>query len=65
MRSVARLHKESSLHCEFCGLKPVKLWSCSEIGDSQLGREGVNTEVEVSTAFEAFTTQRLVKIQQT
>jgi hypothetical protein len=32
------------------GSQLVQLWSCSEIGDSQLRREAVNTEVEVRTA---------------
>jgi hypothetical protein len=43
----------------------VQLGSCSEIGDSQRGREAVNTEVEESTALEAVTRQRLVRAQQT
>jgi hypothetical protein len=34
-----------------------QLGSCSEIDDSQRGREAVNTEVEGSTALEAVTRQ--------
>jgi hypothetical protein len=43
----------------------VQFRSCNEIGDSQRGREAVNTEVEGSTALEAVTRPRLVKAQQT
>jgi hypothetical protein len=49
----------------FGGWKPVQLGSCSEIGNSQRGREDVNTEVEGSAALKAVTRQRLVKTQQT
>jgi hypothetical protein len=42
----------------------VRLGSCSEIGDSQRGREAVNAEVEESTALEAVTIHP-VKTQQT
>jgi hypothetical protein len=47
------------------GSQSVQLGSCSEIGESQRGREAVNTEVEGSTVLEAVTRQRLVKTQQT
>jgi hypothetical protein len=47
------------------GSKLVQPGSCSEIGDSQRGREAVNTEVEGSAALEAVTRQLLVKTQQT
>jgi hypothetical protein len=60
MLSVLRL-RESIVRFEFDNWKPVQLGSCSEIGDSQRGREAVNTEVEGSTALEAVTRQRLVK----
>jgi hypothetical protein len=45
--------------------KLAQLGSCTETGDSQRGREAVNTEVEGSTALGAVTRQRLVKTQQT
>jgi hypothetical protein len=45
------------------GSQLIQPGSCSEIGDSQRGREAVNTEVEGSTVLEAVIRQRLVKIQ--
>jgi hypothetical protein len=62
MRSV--LHKETMVRCDFGSWKLVQLGSCSEIGDSQRGREAVNTKVEGSTALKAVTRRRLVKTQQ-
>jgi hypothetical protein len=47
------------------GSQVVQLGSYSEIGDSQQGREAVNTEAEEATALEAVTRQWLVKRQQT
>jgi hypothetical protein len=38
--------------------------SCSKLGDSQRGREAMNTEVERSTTLEAVSRQRQVKTQQ-
>jgi hypothetical protein len=63
-----RLHKESIVRCELVensvfGSQLVQLGSSSETGDSQQGREAVNTKVEGSTALEAVT--GLVKTQQT
>jgi hypothetical protein len=43
------------------GSQLVKLVNCSEVGDSQLRCEAVNTEVEGSTTLEAVTRQRIVK----
>jgi hypothetical protein len=43
----------------------VRLGSCSEIDDSQRGREVLNTEFEGSTELVAATGQRLVKTWQT
>jgi hypothetical protein len=65
MRSVPRLHKESTVCCDFGIWKPVQLGGCSETGDSQRRREAVNTEVEGFMALEAVTRQRLVKTQHT
>jgi hypothetical protein len=47
------------------GIQLVQLGSCSEIGDSQRGRDAVNTEVEGSATFEAVTREQLVKTQET
>jgi hypothetical protein len=44
---------------------PVQLRSCSEIGDSQRGRQAVNMEFEGSTTLETVTRHRLVKTQHT
>jgi hypothetical protein len=49
------------LEISAAGSKLVQLGSCSEIGDSQRGREAVNTEVEGSTTLRAVTRQRLLK----
>jgi hypothetical protein len=62
MRSVRRVHKELIV-CSV-GSQLLHLGSCSEMGDSQLRRETVNTEVELPTALEAVT-RRLVQTQQT
>jgi hypothetical protein len=62
---VPRLHKELCVKSSDAGSQLVHLGSCSEIGDSQRGREAVNTEVEGDKALEAVTRQRLVKTQQT
>jgi hypothetical protein len=47
------------------GIQLVQLGNCSEIGDSQRGREAVNADVQGPTTLEAVTRQRLVKTQQT
>jgi hypothetical protein len=49
---------------KFGSWKAVPLGTCSEIGDGEQGHEAVNTEVEGSIVFEAFTRQ-LVNTQQT
>lgn len=56
MRFLLRLHKDSSVRCEFVNY--------SEEGESQREREAVSTGCERSTALEAVTREGLVKTQQ-
>jgi hypothetical protein len=66
VRSVPSLYNKGQLPLEVSLETAVKrIGDRSEIGDSQRGREAVNTEVEGPTALEAVTRQRLAKTQQT